>query len=65
LKFPLPHWHLPIITEDQKLWIYYCENVTISGYNRKEKDMGGQKIVAKSLAPAKEKSFMKCNDNKQ
>jgi hypothetical protein len=34
-------WHLPIITEDQKLWIHCCENLTISGYVRKEKGMEG------------------------
>jgi hypothetical protein len=65
LKFPLTHWQLPIITEDQKLQIHHCENLTISGYFRKEKGMKGQKIAAKSLAPVKEKLLMKCNDNKQ
>ena len=65
LKFPLTHWHLPIITEEQKLWIHRCENLTISGYIRKEKGMEGQKIVAKSLAPVKQKSSMKCDDNRQ
>jgi len=65
LKFPLTHGHLPIITEDQKLWIHRCGNITISGYVRKENGMEGQKIVAKSLAPVKEKSLMTCDDNQQ